>query len=156
MKKVRDYTIEVTNWTEHSVDLRLDVGDTPFTTKYFPQTYEILSEKLPDVLNTVCHNPKNLPFNEHVKDTVLGHMFEHILIEYLCHEKIKSGADEAEYSGVTVWDWTKDKEGVFHINIKLSIKEENIFFNALKKALELFEEILSSIKAAPAWAKATH
>lgn len=84
-------------------------------TQYLPKTSEILESHFPGVLNTACFNDQNLPFVEEVKQTEIGHLFEHILLESLCNEKMASGSTQASFNGRTDWNWQKEKRGKFHI-----------------------------------------
>src|SRR3989344_4488342 len=61
------------------------------TTKDFPQTFAILQKRLPSVLQSQCFNEENIPFLLEVKTTEIGHLFEHILLEYLCELKLRQG-----------------------------------------------------------------
>src|SRR4051812_19075040 len=89
-----------------------------YHTNSLPQTSPILQEELPPVLKTQCFNELNLPFSSEVKNTEIGHLFEHILLEYLCQEKIADGYKKASFRGVTRWNWKNEAKGTFHIMIK--------------------------------------
>src|SRR5579871_6993452 len=87
------------------------------TTKEIPQTYHILKQELPHVLSSRCFNDQQLPFSEEVKATELGHLLEHILLQYLCQEKVAFGFEEATYNGITKWNWKRYPYGTFTITI---------------------------------------
>lgn len=109
-----------------------------------PQIPVLLKEKLASILQSKCFNPKKLSFEEEVKDTELGHLFEHILLEYLCDEKIKSGSKAAEYRGRTHWDWEKSPRGEFFIDVNASKNDLDIMKKALDKTHALMTELLNS------------
>src|SRR5258707_8329129 len=70
-------------------------------TNTIPQTERILKKLLPTVLSTTCYNAENLPFAIEVRNTETGHLFEHILLEYLCQQKLAKGHNTATFSGTT-------------------------------------------------------
>lgn len=113
-------------------------------TKDLPLTYNILAEKLPSILISDCFNDKNLAFSQEVKETEIGHLFEHILLEYLCLLKIDQGFEEAEFCGTTNWDWQHDERGTFHITIDSGLNNSSIFLEAVNLTINLMTAILNS------------
>jgi hypothetical protein len=113
-------------------------------TKDIPYTSSLLDRYLPSVLYSTCFNDQQLPFSIEVRSTEVGHLFEHILLEYLCYFKLSDGSENAEYSGVTNWNWEEDPWGVFHITINCGCKETEIFSKALQQSLLLLQLILNS------------
>lgn len=114
------------------------------TTNFLPKTTAILEETLPSVLLTECFNEENLPFRDEVNNTEIAHLFEHILLEYLCLEKIADGTKEACFSGRTHWNWIKYPKGSFFITITME-KTDLVFLpTALQKTIVLMEQILKS------------
>lgn len=115
-----------------------------FHTNHLPNTHNILNENLPEVLRTQCFNDSDLPFEIEVKNTEIGHLFEHIILEYMCQIKIKNGYKKASFRGVTNWNWKKDVRGTFHI--KIGIKPEDIIFleSALEKSMKLLNKLLTT------------
>ncbi len=111
-------------------------------TKKNPKTYSVLEQQLPSVFSSKCFNEQNLPFNEEVKNTEIGHLFEHILLEYLCYYKLLSGSDEAIFNGNTNWNWERDEFGTFHISIDSGKDNNQIFSQAIEKSVSLLLEIL--------------
>jgi hypothetical protein len=109
-----------------------------------PQIPLLLKEKLASILQSKCFNPKKLPFEEEVKNTELGHLFEHILLEYLCDEKIKSGSKAADYRGRTCWDWEKNPPGEYMIDVNAAKSDLEIMKKALEKTHALMDELLNS------------
>lgn len=112
-------------------------------TKALPVTHSILSQSLPSIFSSVCFNDANNSFSEEVRHTEVGHLFEHILLEYLCQLRAQKGID-AEYSGVTEWDWREYVHGTFHITLSGGLKDQDIFPHALKKSIHLLTHILTN------------
>ncbi len=113
-------------------------------TRYLPQTTAILKRLCPSVLLTKCFNEDNLPFAKEVKKTEIGHLFEHLLLEFICLEKIKGGQGTVAHNGRTDWNWVEDIEGVFHIYVDSGWADEPYFSRALEKTMSVVEQILLS------------
>lgn len=113
-------------------------------TRDIPQTHAVLKKILPTVLQSQCFNDQKLPFSKEVKSTELGHLFEHILLEYLCLQKMAAGCKSATFNGVTNWNWKKEKWGTFHIIVDAGYKDLPIFSRALEKTIQLMEVIFVS------------
>lgn len=113
-----------------------------YHTNSMPNTFEELHENLPGVLRSKCFNEDNLPFATEVLNTEIGHLFEHILLEYLCSTKISKGAKRALFRGLTSWNWRKDTKGTFHITIYMNPEDLEIFSLALNKTVILMNLIL--------------
>lgn len=111
-------------------------------TKDMPWTYPMLEKYLPSALRSTCFNEEKLPFAVEVRRTEIGHLFEHILLEYLCQEKLLKGYDKAIFSGNTQWNWRRDPRGMFHIYINLHYSDADIFPEALEKSIALAKMIL--------------
>lgn len=112
-------------------------------TRHIPHTYSYLAKNLPSVLNTECFNENKFSFKKEVRDTELGHLFEHILLDIICALKVEQGYDDAVYNGVTNWNWKKDPYGMFRISIDTGYDEEPLFHMAIKRTIEVFEELLT-------------
>lgn len=108
----------------------------------FPQTINFLKKNFPSVLRTQCFNYKNFSFDKEVASTELGHLFEHILLDQLCVQKMNLGLNRVSYSGRTSWNWEKDKRGMFHILINVKKKDQIFLDKALTDTINLFEKIL--------------
>ncbi len=117
-----------------------------FHTDSIPSTYDILKKELPTVLKTECFNESGFAFSTEVKNTEIGHLFEHILLEYLCQQKIGNGHTRASFRGLTQWNWRKDEKGTFHITIEAKPEDTLFFKEALEKSVLLLNTILSSKK----------
>ena len=114
------------------------------TTDLLPQTHSILKETLPTVLMTECFNDQKLPFDQEARNTEIAHLFEHILLEYLCLEKISDGSSSASFSGRTHWNWIKYPKGSFFITITIEKNDLKLLSPALEQSISLLEKILNS------------
>ncbi len=111
------------------------------TTKFLPATLPILTENLPSILKCQCFNDQNNSFGQECKNTELGHLFEHIMLEYLCIEKIQEGSSKASYEGIT--NWQVDIPEVFDIEIKAGLKDIKNIKKAFEKSVDLISKILT-------------
>ncbi len=111
-------------------------------TSHIPTIVDLLKMNLPNVLLTKCFNDDNLPFRIEVKNTEIGHLFEHILLEYLCQLKIAKGFNSATYAGRTRWNWVKDPRGKFHIHLNCGVKDADILPVAIEKTVHLMKLIM--------------
>lgn len=105
-------------------------------------TLPILKKQLPTILQSTCFNEGNIPFRVEVMRTELGHLFEHILLEYLCQLKLLKGNEEAVFSGTTDWNWNKYPRGTFQITVSVGKEDRDIFPQAFQKSSDLFEAII--------------
>ncbi len=122
--------------------LKMQVFSQTVNTSAIPETYEILTQLLPSIHTSKCFNDKGLPFSKEVKRTEIGHLFEHILLEYLYQLKVEQNNYRIIIKGETAWNWIKDPYGVFHITINIGLTDLNILPHALNKAILLLEKIL--------------
>lgn len=113
-------------------------------TRHIPATYALLKKNVPTIFQSMCFNDGKLPFSKEVCATEVGHLFEHILLEYLCEEKVARGYDEVEFSGETQWNWREDPRGTFHIMVTSTHEDLDIFAIALEKTIALVNKILQS------------
>lgn len=120
----------------------MDVFTDIVNTRDIPSTHLILSKVLPSIFGSMCYNNEQLPFEEEVKQTEVGHLFEHVLLEYICELKTKLCEQNVEVSGVTNWDWRKEKRGTFHIVVTIGRADAAIFRMAMHKTIELVDMIL--------------
>lgn len=112
------------------------------TTHYLPHTFGLLSTFLPSIHTSRCFNDKRLPFSQEVKNTEIGHLFEHILLEYIYELKVFYKQADSIISGETSWNWHIDPHGLFHINVSLGATDKKIFFAALTKSITLLNKII--------------
>ncbi|HZQ30033.1 MAG TPA: hypothetical protein VFA93_03070 [Patescibacteria group bacterium] len=122
--------------------IRMKLFTNHLNTTSLPHTHSMLKTVLPSVLGSKCFNEKNLSFTEEVKATEIGHLFEHILLEYLTKLKKFYQGKSVSFSGTTSWDWTKDKHGVFNIVVSAGTKDAKIFEEALSLATQLLNRII--------------
>lgn len=146
--KIKDNFALVVEQKKASARIKMLSTD-PISTEGLPYTFDILKTFLPSVLTSECFNDQNLPFHKEVKNTEIGHLFEHILLEYMCQLKIAKGNKYASYSGRTRWNWQADPRGMFHIHINCSLKDADIFPTAVDQALSLMKIILTSKNTNP-------
>lgn len=123
---------------------------TPYlSTNLLPQTIKILKKTLPTVLLTECFNSEGLAFSKEVKNTEIAHLFEHLLLEYLCLEKISHGFSSASFSGRTHWNWIKYPKGSFFITITIEKTDLKFLPVSIEKSINLLEKILNSAVQKP-------
>ena len=132
------------NRKANSTTIYMELFTQEVNTRTNPLTVQLLKEYLPSVLRSQCFNDDNLPFAQEVRQTEIGHLFEHILLEHLCLLKLSHGHNSATYRGVTDWNWIKEKRGTFHIQINAGRNESNFFEEALQKTIRLTETIMQN------------
>lgn len=125
-----------------STKITMDLHYNQLNTSEIPSLVEMLEQKLPSVLATTCYNDMELPFHVEVRNTEIGHLFEHILLEYLCQHKIAKGARAATFAGRTKWNWKRDPMGRFHIHLSCGAKDSDILPLALEQTVNLMKIIL--------------
>lgn len=114
-------------------------------TRDIPQTLDVLADNLPSIFESRCFNDDQLPFSVEVLSTEIGHLFEHVLLEYLCELKLQTGVDHAVYQGLTSWNWVRDPRGMFHITINAGLKDAQIFSTAMQQAIHLVDFLLQTV-----------
>ncbi len=137
------FTISVSH-KRHNTHLIMSLHTNVVNTKYLPMTKALLRHYVPSVFYSKCFNYDNAPFLIESQQTEIGHLFEHILLEFLCHLKSHRGIKNPVHNGVTSWNWVKEKKGTFRITIDVGDSERDIFFLALQKSIEITNKILSS------------
>src|SRR5258708_13870921 len=110
------------------------------TTATLPMTEAVLAKHLPSIFLCQCFNEENKNFRNECKNTELGHLFEHIMLEHLCMEKLDHGHDDATFEGKT--SWMTDSKSVFYIELDADLKDVEIIKKAFKKSVHLFRKIL--------------
>lgn len=132
---------------EKSSQITMEMFISVVSTKRIPQSFFLLKKNLPSVFNSTCFNEYNYPFKKEVRNTEIGHLFEHILLEFVCQMKRDSGVTAPVHNGVTNWNWYKDRRGVFHINIDAGRGDEEIMSVSIHKSMKLLSDILFTIPA---------
>lgn len=110
-------------------------------TCHFPYTHTLLQRLLPGIYEHQCFNEAELPFAQEVYNTEIGHLFEHVLLEYLCQIKGQQCQKEIVFKGNTQWDWYKEPIGTFNIVINVGSKDFDIFTQALIETTNLLATI---------------
>jgi hypothetical protein len=126
----------------HKTYLTMNFHDSRVLSSSFPATYEVLEQSLPSIFACKCFNDAGRPFKEEVMDTEIAHLFEHIVLEYLCKNKLAAGADNASFRGETSWNWHIDPRGTFYIWINAGFADTFSFNQACQEAIMLFNQIL--------------
>lgn len=116
-------------------------------TNDIPMIVDLLKLYLPNVLTTQCFNDDGYPFKDEVRHTEIGHLFEHILLEYLCQLKMAKGCNRACFTGRTKWNWIKDPKGKFYIHVNCGVKDADILPEAIQKTIHLMRIILANHQA---------
>jgi len=130
--------------SKDSTNIQMDMTIPIVNTKVLPLTSNILNSYLPSIFYSKCFNERNQSFKREVQRTEIGHLFEHIILEYLFLIKESRGSKNVVHNGLTHWNWTEDYHGVFHIDIDCAQKDKEVFYEALTKSINLTMLILAS------------
>lgn len=122
-------------------DIVMQLFSEHVTTKTLPQTLQLLKEVAPSVLRTKCHNDLHLPFHKEVQDTEIGHLFEHLILDYCSRH---SEDERRTYYGVTEWDWHTEPRGTFHIAVSTGRKDQDLLYQAIAYSYEIIERLFVS------------
>ncbi len=134
------FTLDVAMGSRGAI-MHMFVKDGIINTSQLHFVHETLTDLLPSVLESQCFNDQGLAFCEEVKATEMGHLFEHILLEYVCLLKIERGDEQATHSGRTSWNWQRDPKGTFFIYVDIPQSDRTIFLKALAKTILLMKVI---------------
>ncbi len=137
------FSLAITQRTR-STQITMQVLNNQIHTTKVPSVVRNLKKHCPNVLVTQCFNEENLPFIKEVKNTETGHLFEHILLEYLCQLKIAKGHDEAIFEGRTSWNWVRDPRGKFYIRLTCGRKDADILPIAMEKTIALMKIVMQT------------
>lgn len=130
-------------WEKNIIHLYLRAPKKYIYTKSVPTINKKLERFLPGIFTSQCFNKNNFQFKKECENTELGHLFEHVLLEYLCLGKISKGEKSYSFKGLTTWNWRIEEKGKFNIRIEsLYANEKDILRTAFISSLHLFEEIL--------------
>jgi len=143
-KNYGQYKLAVSNISSKETNIVMLLNTPYFHTKHLPETHTILEGTIPQILYNKCFNDSNLPFKDEVKNTEIGHLFEHIILEYLCQIKVRNGHGKASFAGVTEWNWKRDVKGTYHIKIHMNKRDKIFFKTALNESVNLLNKILIS------------
>ena len=117
------------------------------STSQFPQLVEDLRVLLPEIMVAQCDNPNNIPFCEEMKETQTAHLFEHVILEYLCKLRLRSGFGEASYEGRTFWDTTKAPGENSMIAISRQGESQSVFEEAVTLSIILLKQLIKSTES---------
>lgn len=135
------------NFSKNSLRLTHIIHNGMVRTNNYPLTFSILRRRLPSIFENICFNDGNKSFQKEVKNTEVGHLFEHILLEKLKIEALKRNI-YGDFEGYTHWDWNATQFGQFNISIKLTNNLKVYLEDALKSSIPILEEILNSRRRA--------
>lgn len=113
-------------------------------TSDMPSLARVLEKFLPSIMHAECFNYEGLSFMQEVQDTEIGHLFEHIVLEYLCDLKIAHGFNKACFSGVTSWNWKRYERGTFTITINAGYQDALLVSEAVGQGVRLLSLLLHS------------
>lgn len=116
------------------------------STKNMPEITSFLHRHAPEVLCTECFNDHNVPFSEEVKNTELGHLFEHLVLADLC-AAVSKARGEYTVSAVTDWDWDQNPRGSFSLTFDIDVSDSSLlqwFQQAVQRCAQLLDQLLQS------------
>jgi len=123
-----------------SVGLVQQVKRELVSTAALPLTSFVLAKTIPTIFENDCFNNSGLTFREEVKDTEIGHLFEHLILENLKLESLKENI-YSDFRGETYWDWKKECFGRFNIDIEVNKVGKRYFYRALLRSITILESI---------------
>lgn len=119
---------------------------TPFVTTFKNHDIlYILKKQLPSIFLSTCYNDFNLPFRKEVENTELGHLYEHILLEYLAVLYRAKCTTLRDFEGLTSWNWKKNPRGSFVIQINVGKNDQQILSEAIALTNGLMISILEPL-----------
>jgi hypothetical protein len=124
-----------------------------FTTRELPSTIAILETLLPRIFKHKCFNNYNRSFKKEAEQTELGHLFEHILLEFLCRYKFHEGDTNINLKGLTEWNWEQDPKGIFYISLNSKIEDSYLLTQAVNKTAQIMETIIMTNHPLPTTAQ---
>lgn len=127
--------------SQNKVILHLKIKKSQVQTRDLPDTVDILAKHLPSIFTNSCFNGKGLCFYDEVQNTEVGHLFEHILLEYMCLAKIPY-QNSVSFEGRTFWN--NDTRDLFRIEISCSPQDWTFFNTALAQGVFLMDTIYAS------------
>jgi len=144
----RFYSLELTQKPKTtSIFMSLFTSET--YTSSLPTCFPYLQQILPSIFKSSCFNSGYLPFSIEAKETEIGHLFEHIVLEYLCLEKLKLGFKSADYQALTTWNWYQNPIGTFKIDFQLNSNQIFLFLSSVSQSVKLLDKILETSNISP-------
>src|SRR5258706_8550465 len=103
----KHYSLQVKQKETH-VYIKMQMLSSIISTSQLPDTKDILTTLLPGIHSSKCYNDQKLPFAKEVQNTEIGHLFEHILLEYIFLIKKNQTERNIVIKGETSWNWITD------------------------------------------------
>lgn len=95
---------------------------------HLPGLASHLLAMLPSLREHFCINRRGLTFEEELKETEMGHVFEHVVLAVLALRGVAT-------RGQTTWNWQRDPIGMFQVTVgtgkKLLVKEAVLIAQAI-------------------------
>ena len=111
-------------------------------TSRFPGFDRQLTTILPSLLhNVICYNDQNQPFSVEMLATETGHLFEHVWLEVLACEKLRT-CPQAHFCGQTDWNWKKDRRGMFRVSLNATDRDRDLVESSAQASLRILEQVL--------------
>lgn len=124
---------------ESKLTIKATFIDIPLTTKSLTNLIPLLETKLPTIFKNKCYNDGHLSFREEVTATEIGHLFEHILMEYFCIEHECCSTLPIRIKGLTTWDWYTNPIGTFTIELTSNEISMNTFIRSLNQTIAFMD-----------------
>lgn len=109
-------------------------------TSALPITEAFLAQEIASIFGNQCFNGKNKSFRAEASSTEIGHLFEHLILEYikLLAEKVYGGVC---VSGETIWNWKEMGYGTFLIKIDFGQNYRGCIEDAILNAAKLLDKL---------------
>lgn len=130
---------------EKQLSIKMNMKVNIYKTNLIPATFHILDRLLPGIYKHECFNYQKRSFAKEVTNTETGHLFEHILLEYIFRLNSQRGVKEICLKGQTNWNWVMDSRGTFHININSGFENLSVLQEAVCRGVELMDIIFGSL-----------
>lgn len=99
---------------------------------------------LPQILLAECDNPQGLPFKSEMLETETAHFYEHVLLEYLCNQRLKKGVSEVSCEGRTFWNIADTPSTHFTIAVDRQAESVTQFSQAVHLSNRLLNGIIEN------------
>jgi hypothetical protein len=109
-------------------------------TQEIAEIFDFFKSNFPDIYLSECFNEGNFSFSEEIRNTELGHLFEHILLVKLVQLKVGKGFDNVRFIGRTYWKGEASQEA--KIIFSAGYKDRAFFMQAFSESLEIFKKAL--------------
>ena len=100
-----------------------------FTTTNRPHIPRIVFKLLPKMASQRCFNDGGYSFRREAQSTEIPHLFEHMIMEI--QDQVRRGVG-GPLRGETVWNWTIDPRGRFHVTV--DYENEMVVLGAIRLA----------------------